>query len=168
MANCSATSPWTRPRTINPSPECPDGLPCIGSSVHDVSRHHRAEREGFEPSDLLTASHILGVREGSLSATTGALPGIIVQHRSDRFSGIRPRCLHNCLHFSGPAFPRPLSNRVHRRRSLRGSAGSLQERGRPLWTSGVRAGIISALFGEGGEVSWIHGSETGDDRRGVG
>ncbi len=53
---------------------------------------------GLEPTNLLTASHILGVREGSASAATGALPGTIVQSGSDPFSGIRPRCLHNCLH----------------------------------------------------------------------
>jgi hypothetical protein len=58
----------------------------------------RVEAMGLEPTNLLTASHILGVREGSSSADTGSLPGVIVQSRSDRFSGIRSRCLHNCLH----------------------------------------------------------------------
>jgi hypothetical protein len=57
------------------------------------------EAMGLEPTHLLTASHISGVREGSASTATGALPGTIVQSRSDPFSGIRPRCLHNCLHF---------------------------------------------------------------------
>src|SRR5664280_266557 len=40
MAGCSPTSPWTHPRTTNPSPAGPDGLPCIGSTVRDVLRHH--------------------------------------------------------------------------------------------------------------------------------
>src|SRR5664280_1616925 len=40
MAGCSPTSPWTHPRTTNPSPAAPDGLPCIGSTVRDVLRHH--------------------------------------------------------------------------------------------------------------------------------
>jgi hypothetical protein len=77
----------------NPSPDSQDRGSNMGLLV---------EVMGLEPTNLLTASHILGVREGSASAATGALPGTIVQSRSDPFSGIRPRCLHNCLHFESP------------------------------------------------------------------
>ena len=69
---------------------------------------------GLEPTNLLTASHILGVREGSASAATSALPGTIVQSGSDPFSGIRPRCLHNCLHLKSARLP---ASRVRRGRS---------------------------------------------------
>jgi hypothetical protein len=65
----------------------------------------RVEAKGLEPSNLLTASHIFGVQEGSSSAVIGVLPGSSVQSCSDPFSGIRSRCLHNCLHSLPPSFP---------------------------------------------------------------
>src|ERR1017187_2813491 len=44
------------------------------------------EAKGLEPSNLLTASHILGVRDGSSLAVTCALPGIIC---SEPFSPVQ-------------------------------------------------------------------------------
>jgi hypothetical protein len=60
------------------------------------------EAKGLEPSNLLTASHIFGVRESSPEDITGSLPGSIVQGCSGPFIRIWLRCLHGCLHFGGP------------------------------------------------------------------
>jgi hypothetical protein len=70
------------------------------------SKTKMVEAMGLEPTNLLTASHVSGVREGSAAAAIGALPGISVQRSSHRFSRIRPRCLHNCLHFPISIFPK--------------------------------------------------------------
>ncbi len=59
---------------------CPDqrvfaGLGCLDTSVSDVSRHHRVEAKGLEPSNLLTASQALYqlsyAPEGSLTLPAG-------------------------------------------------------------------------------------------------
>ena len=92
-------------------------------NVRATYQDFRVEAMGLEPTNFLTASHMFGVREGSSSAATGALPGTIVQSRSDRFSGIRPRCLHNCSHSVTPVSPKSRV-KVHKRRSrMRGGVG---------------------------------------------
>jgi hypothetical protein len=59
----------------------------------------KVEAKGLEPSNLLTASQILGVRGGPLQPAAGTLPGPIVRVCSLQAGEIRQRCLQNCLHF---------------------------------------------------------------------